>query len=74
MATLTFNITVPDADVPRVVTALRHVFKQPAATQAQLIELIRQDVRDKLISMVRNYETLKKRETANEPVSPLPAS
>jgi hypothetical protein len=74
MATLTLNINVLDADIPRLVTALRYAFKQPSATQAQLIELVRRETRDKLVSIVRNYETLQKKAQADAPVTPIPAT
>ena len=74
MATLAFNINVPDADVPRVVAALKYAFNVPTATQPQLMELVRQEVRDKLISLVRNYEELQQKQAASAPVTPLPAT
>ena len=68
MATLTFSVTVPDAQVPRVVAALRHAFNAPDATQAELVAMFRQGVRDRLVSIVRTYETNQARKAAEEVV------
>jgi len=74
MAQLTFNVTVPDAQVARVVAALRYAFNAPDATQTQLVELVRQDVSDKLKSIVLSYETIQARKTAEVPPTPIDAT
>jgi hypothetical protein len=70
MATLTFAVDVPDAQVPRVIAALRYLYKQPAATQGQLVELVRQDVRTKLKNTVSLYEELQRASAEKTPIVP----
>ena len=70
MATLTFAVNVPDADVPRVLAALRHLYKDPTLTQGQLVEKVRHDVRDKLKNTVRLYEELQRASAQQTPIVP----
>lgn len=42
MATVDFPITIPNADVDRVTAALRRKFGMPLATQAEVVEQLRQ--------------------------------
>jgi hypothetical protein len=56
MATLNFSLTVPDAEVPRLLAALRNAYGANK-TQAELVEDVRQSVRDRIKTLVKSYET-----------------
>ena len=66
MATINLNLTVPDAQVPRVVAALSRKFGQiddpPGSgifrdrTNAELLALLREDIRLTVINLVKRYE------------------
>ncbi len=70
MATLSFSVNVPDDQVTRIVTALRYAFGNNNLTQAQLVELLRENVRDKIKSIVVNYERIQRETTLKTPVTP----
>ena len=70
MATLSFSVTVPDADVPRILTALRYAYGDNTLTQAQLVEKLRESARDKIKSIVVNYERIQRENTLKTPVTP----
>lgn len=65
MATVNFPITVADANISRVVAALRRKFGMPAGTEAQVIEELRQRFCTTLEDLVFEAE----KEAANEAVN-----
>jgi hypothetical protein len=69
MATLNFSLTVPDAQVPRLLAALRNAYGA-GKTQAELVEDVRQSVRDRLKVMVKTYETLQREQQQSVPIVP----
>jgi len=70
MATLNFSVNIPDDQVTRVITALRYAFGNNNLTQAQLVELLRENVRDKIKSIVVNYERIQRETTLKAPLTP----
>lgn len=56
MAVLDLRVTVADADMPRVLAAARAVFNNPAMTEAEMTELLRQYGIQQMRSMVGAYE------------------
>lgn len=56
MAVLNLSITIPDAQIARVQNALRITFELPAATNAQLIERLRQEVMQHIKQIVWRHE------------------
>lgn len=60
MAVLNFNITIPDAQVSRVVTALKAYFNTPSATNAELTEAMRQE----FIARLKNIVSATERQAA----------
>lgn len=55
MAVLDLRVTVSDKDMPRLLAAARAVFG-PDATEAEIVEAIRQHGIQLMTQMVRNYE------------------
>jgi hypothetical protein len=70
MATLNFAVNIPDDQVPRVIAALRYAFGDNTLTQAQLVEKLRENARDKIKSIVVNYERIQRENTLKTPVTP----
>ncbi|HLO79207.1 MAG TPA: hypothetical protein VK196_22340 [Magnetospirillum sp.] len=66
MATVNFPLTVLDADVSRIVAALRRKYGMPAGTQAQVIEALRQTFCATLEDIVFDMETEAAREAVNK--------
>jgi hypothetical protein len=83
MATINLNLTVPDAQVPRVVAALSKKFGQiddPLGsgifrdrTNAELLALLREDVRQTIISAVKRFEQQTAIDTARASVADIDA-
>jgi hypothetical protein len=69
MATLNFSLTIPDAQVPRLLAALRNAYGE-SKTQAELVEDVRQSVRDRLKVMVKTYEALLREQQQSVPIVP----
>ena len=74
MATLSFSITVADADVARVIPALRYAFGAPNATISDLVELVRKEARDRIVGIVRTYEENQALTAAAIPPAPINAT
>lgn len=66
MATVNFPLTVADADVVRIVTALRRKYGMPTATQAQVVEALRQTFCATLEDIVFQMETEAAREAVDK--------
>lgn len=56
MAVLNFSITIPDADVARVSTAVKGYFGNPSMTNAAAIEALRQEFIVRLKDIVKGVE------------------
>ncbi len=56
MAVLNLSVTIPDAELPRVQTAARDMFNDPAMTNGQIQEALRQEVISMIKGMVRRFE------------------
>jgi hypothetical protein len=56
MATIALSIVIPDAQVPRVQDAIRGLYNMPTATNAELIEKLRQETISTVKSLVLRWE------------------
>lgn len=87
MATLNLDINVPDAQVPRMQAAMRTHFGQVAdgvdengspimrdMTAQEIVQAIKQDVRQRLIQIVRSIENQEAARTAISNVTDLDAT
>ncbi len=56
MAVLDLRVTVSDKDMPRLLAAARAVFGNPALTEPEIVEGIRQHGISLIKTMIANYE------------------
>lgn len=56
MAILDLRVNVTDSDMPRLMSAARAVFNNPAMTEAEVTEAIRQHGISLIKTMIANYE------------------
>lgn len=70
MAILNFALSVPDDQVPRILAAMRYAYRNPTMTTAEIVEALRQNVRETVKGVVVNYERLEREKTLATPVAP----
>jgi hypothetical protein len=56
MAVLTFNVTIPDAQVARVATAIKAYFGDPGMTNNAAVEALRQEFISRLKDIVVSHD------------------
>ena len=56
MAVLDLSVTIKDADLPRLLDAAREAFNNPAMTQLEMTEVLRQYGINQMRQLVKNYE------------------
>jgi hypothetical protein len=56
MATLQLNVTIADADMPRVLAACKDTFNNPNMVEAEVSEVLRQHGIGLIQGMIHNYE------------------